>query len=119
MSIELQELDCNCSDCKYLSRKLSERQIHVDLHYREQKKSFDTKRIKMFLAGEKRLDKNENDKAKAIFKEARKLTFVFDESKCSLHFGRCGKFNKDVSFITNTLQIETQDCFVHRKSVNN
>lgn len=31
-------------------------------------------------------------------------------------YGKCNKLNKDVSFIANTCQIETQNCFEHRKS---
>lgn len=30
-------------------------------------------------------------------------------------YGDCLKFNRPVSFIPNTCQIETQICFVHRK----
>lgn len=33
-----------------------------------------------------------------------------------LQFGDCSKFNKAVSFIPNTCQLETQECFQHRKS---
>lgn len=32
-----------------------------------------------------------------------------------MNYGVCNKFNKQVSFIPNTCQIETQLCFVHRK----
>jgi hypothetical protein len=32
-----------------------------------------------------------------------------------LQFGDCSKFNKPVSFIPNVCQLETQDCFQHRK----
>lgn len=33
----------------------------------------------------------------------------------NLQFGKCSKFNKEVSFIPNTCQLETQKCFIHRK----
>lgn len=33
-----------------------------------------------------------------------------------LAFGDCAKFNKPVSFIPMTCQLETQQCFEHRKS---
>ena len=114
MSIELQKIDCNCSDCGYLERSLSGRQKHVDFHYKMQKNQFDSKRIKLLESGEDRLRKGENDKAKLIFKEARKMEFVFDEGGCSLHYGKCLKFDKPVSFVSNTCQIHTQKCFVHR-----
>jgi hypothetical protein len=32
-----------------------------------------------------------------------------------LNFGNCTKFNKSVTFIPNTCQLETQECFQHRK----
>lgn len=35
-----------------------------------------------------------------------------------LAFGNCIKFDKSVSFIPETCQIETQECFVHRRSLN-
>lgn len=33
----------------------------------------------------------------------------------NLNYGDCTKFNKPVSFIPNTCQLETQYCFKHRK----
>ncbi len=33
-----------------------------------------------------------------------------------LNFGKCVKLNKDVSFIPETCQLETQHCFEHRKA---
>lgn len=117
MSKELQNIDCNCSDCGYLERSLSKRQKHVDFHYRMQKSHFDSKRIKLIESGEERLRKGQTDKAKLIFKEARKLSFVFNEGECSLHYGKCLKFDKQVSFISNTCQLDTQDCFIHRSEL--
>ena len=32
-----------------------------------------------------------------------------------INYGRCSKFNKEVSFITNTCQLSTQGCFKHRR----
>ncbi len=32
-----------------------------------------------------------------------------------IHYGDCTKFNKAVSFMPNICQLETQDCFNHRK----
>jgi len=112
--IELQKIDCNCSDCGHLERSLSQRQRHVDFHYQMQKKYFDIKRLKLIESGEDRLRKGENDKARLIFKDVHKMNFVFDEGGCSLHYGKCLKFDKDVSFIANTLQLDTQECFKHR-----
>ncbi len=32
-----------------------------------------------------------------------------------IHYGRCDRFQISVSFIPNTCQLSTQQCFVHRK----
>jgi hypothetical protein len=32
-----------------------------------------------------------------------------------INYGDCTKLNKPVSFIPNNCQLETQDCFEHRK----
>lgn len=34
-----------------------------------------------------------------------------------LTYGYCNNFNKPISFIPNTCQIETQECFKHRKEI--
>ncbi len=36
-----------------------------------------------------------------------------------IHYGYCDKFKKPVSFIPNVCQVETQECFVHRKDLHN
>lgn len=114
MSKELQEIDYNCNDCKSLVRSIANRQRHVDFHYDLQKKEFNQKRIGLILKGEERLAKGEKDKAKLLFKQARKMTFVFDEGTCSLSYGRCEKLKKDVSFIANVSSPENFMCFEHR-----
>lgn len=38
--------------------------------------------------------------------------------KCApspINFGNCKKFDKEVSFIPATCQVDTQHCFIHRK----
>jgi len=47
---------------------------------------------------------------------AHKMKFQFDRSGL-LGYGNCNKLNKAVSFIPNTCQIETQHCFVHRRTI--
>ena len=46
-----------------------------------------------------------------LHKESYKNTGIMDR----LTFGDCIKFNKPVTFIPKTCQIETQKCFEHRK----
>ena len=35
------------------------------------------------------------------------------------NYGTCSKFNKPVAFIPNTCQLDTQECFKHRKNQTN
>lgn len=70
---QLQLIDCNCNDCKFMERDFSKLEEH--------KKSY---------AGTGLMD--------------------------NLNFGHCLKFNKAVTFSPNTCQLETQECFEHRRS---
>ena len=114
--IDRQLFDMNCNDCKHLKRSLVRRQEHVDFHYRMQKDSFDVKRIKLLKAGERRSARGEYDKAKLLFKEARKIKFIFSESSCSLSYGDCIVKQKQISFIPEIVMEENLNCFEHRKS---
>jgi hypothetical protein len=37
---------------------------------------------------------------------------------CPINYGHCSRFNKPITFIPVTCQIETQNCFIHRKDFN-
>jgi hypothetical protein len=75
MSIELQNIDCNCNNCKFMIR------------------DFETKKF---------WDNTETHK---------------DQVNAShrINYGNCSKLNKPVSFIPNTCQLETQQCFENRR----
>jgi hypothetical protein len=34
-----------------------------------------------------------------------------------IHYGNCSKLNKEVSFIPNSISLENQGCFKHRKEI--
>lgn len=72
--IELQKIDCNCNDCKFMVRDFEKLKKH---------------------------------------KESYKGTGLMDR----LAFGNCAKFDKDVSFIPETCQLNTQECFNHRRDL--
>jgi len=73
--IELQKLDCNCNDCKFMVRDFDKLKNH---------------------------------------KESYKGTGLMDR----LAYGKCSKFNKEVTFIPETMQLDTQECFEHRRNGN-
>ena len=52
----------------------------------------------------------------ALLTEAENMKFQFDRNEAKINYGKCEKLNKGVSFIPNILQLETQDCFKHRKN---
>lgn len=65
------------------------------------------------------IDCNCND-CKFMIRDTQKLKQHLDGYKGlgisdNLQFGTCTKFNKPVNFIPNVCQIETQNCFTHRK----
>ena len=114
-SYELKVLDSNCSDCLFMDRSIPKRQTSVDKHYVWQKNHFDMERMKVLTRAEYWQNEGDMAKAKLLLQEARKMVFQFNEGECALHYGMCHKYDKDVSFIPNTIQLDTQDCFVHRK----
>lgn len=69
----LQQVDCNCNDCKFMVRDIDKMKSFNHLHIGQEKASH----------------------------------------RCN--YGQCTRFNKEVSFLPNTCQIETQLCFKHRK----
>lgn len=82
---ELQKIDCNCNDCKFMLRD-----------------------IEKF----KKIKKQTIERQKKEHKGNKPFQF---KGGAMVGYGNCTKFNKEVSFIPNVCQIETQNCFEHRK----
>jgi hypothetical protein len=83
----IKDLDCNCNDCIFMTRDLERRKKSLAFHEQLQRESF-----------KKDLNK-----------------FQFDPKTVNIHYGHCSKLNKSVSFIPNTIQLDTQNCFKNRK----
>lgn len=94
MSYDLQNIDCNCNDCKFLIRDFDKYKESSKFHKSIQLNEFNRKK------------EREEIRANAQFQ--------FDKSGL-LQYGYCSKLLKSISFIPNTCQIETQSCFQHRK----
>lgn len=92
----LQKLDCNCNDCAFMVR------------------DFDT--FKKWEDWNRNLQLVEYAKAGKLLAAQGLIQkpFQFDK-KGLLNYGNCNKFNKPVSFIPATIQMDTQDCFKHRR----
>jgi hypothetical protein len=87
---------------------------HKDLELKE----FERLKEKAILDANNQIKESvtENDlkSAKGNLRVAEKMKFQFDKSKL-IQYGNCTLFKKQVSFIPYTCQIETQDCFKHRR----
>lgn len=70
---ELQKIDCNCNDCRFMARNLNKLERH-------------------------------------------KATYEGTGLMDRLAYGYCQRYNKPVTFIPETCQLETQHCFEHRRS---
>ena len=115
-SLELQCLDCNCNDCVFMIRDTDKFKKSLEDHKKWQYDHFLT--IKNKLIDKALFAKTKfNDLLKwnDLLVQADKLKFQFDKSECVVNYGTCANLNKNVSFIPNTLQLETQSCFKHRR----
>ena len=116
--IELQKIDCNCSDCIFMVRDLEKHKLSVELHHKWQLDYFNI--IKSNLekkAKEWRDVKGDLEKWDTLLTEAENIKFQFNRNEAMINYGFCSKLQKDVSFIPNTCQLDTQDCFKHRREI--
>jgi hypothetical protein len=119
--IELQKLDCNCNDCGFLVRDFHRYNQSVEQHRKWQQDYFNTIKNNLLAKAawwQNKINVNYNfEKGERVRKEANKLRFEFTKKGISINYGQCSKLNKDISFIPSILQLETQECFVHRKDL--
>ena len=107
MSIEQQLIDCNCNDCKHLLRDINKKKhqdkIHEGWHLADFKRELNQE---LFIALSMR--------DKVLLNKANNKKFQF--KKPNYGYGFCKKFDlKPIEFIPATCQLETQECFEHRK----
>lgn len=118
MSIELEILDANCNNCKFMVRDLERIKIGLATHFKWQFDEFFRTRLRLCnIEMKKKPNENPDPKAHKInMKRAGEMKFQFDSKQASIKYGDCVKFSKPVSFIPDTCQLHTQDCFEHRKT---
>lgn len=110
--IELQKIDCNCSDCKFMIRDLKEFKKWELWNRDIQEKAFEKRKQEALLEIQNCKDEKGRKTLEYYYK---KMKFQFDKSGL-IHYGNCSKFEKKVSFIPAICQIETQSCFEHRRN---
>ena len=110
----LQLIDCNCNDCGFMKRDIERFNKSLNDHHRWQLDYFNVIRDNLYAKSDYWVERGDLEKSEVIKKEADKMKFQFDKKEAAIHYGHCQKFDKGVSFIPVTCQIETQKCFKHR-----
>jgi len=110
--MELKELDCNCNDCKCLVRDSAKLNSSKEFHKKMQLEEYDRKRLKLEKQVDEAYRKNELEAGFSMEQMLRKMKFQFNSKDyCLINFGFCNKLSKEVNFIPNTCQVDTQTCF--------
>lgn len=127
-TIELQKIDCNCNDCKHLFRLLDKQNNLLAADKVSDEALFyivKDRKAKTIQTAINSLVKHQDiieDAERKIQKHKNKLKELLSEKygyqgrKSPNQYGVCCKFNKQITFLPNTLQLETQDCFEHRRT---
>lgn len=108
---QLQKIDCNCNDCKFMVRDLATYQKWYDYHFNLDLIEFENRKAKAIEDAKNIEDERGRE---SMLRIAHKMKHQFDKSKL-LQYGNCEKYGKSVSFIPATCQLETQQCFEHRR----
>lgn len=117
--IEFQKIDCNCNDCISMIRNFDRFKKSLSDHERWQLNHFNTIKAKKIERSRELINIGKIPEANNLIEDAHKMRFQFDKSSATIHYGDCNKLNKPVSFIPNTIQLDTQECFKHRKELLN
>ena len=113
--IELQKIDCNCNDCIFMERDVDKFKESLERHKKIQENYFNLHRGKLLKRAREWRIKGDLLKYNTVANEADKMKFQFDKKIVLINYGRCSKKNVDVTFIPNTCQPDTQECFSHRR----
>lgn len=115
MSYDLQLIDCNCNDCKFMQRDIEKYNQSQDLHKKWQLDEFNRNVMAKKQLALKARRENELLKYNNLLVEAEKMKFQFNRNESKINYGKCLKLGKDVSFLPGVCQLDTQECFKHRK----
>lgn len=110
--LELQKIDCNCNDCKFMERNFVKFEFWENWNKEIQLAAFEKKKEAACKAANECEDPVGK---KTLFHIYNKMRFLFDRSKL-IYYANCSKIDKEITFIPNICQLETQLCFEHRKN---
>lgn len=116
---ELQKIDCNCNDCLFMVRDSEKLNRSLEFHKQIQLDEFEREKQRLLdLSNYYQREENELEISEMLYQEQKKMRFQFDKKEIRITYGDCSKLNKPVSFIQGTCQIDTQNCFHHRRENN-
>ena len=120
MSYERQVIDCNCNDCIFMVRNTDKQKASIEFNIALQKSMFDRSVEKVRRAANLLKDrKNDLEAWDNLHTQADNMKFQPNKKAANIGFGKCIKFDKDVSFLPNTCRPDNQKCFKHRKDNDN
>jgi len=121
-----QKLDCNCNDCAFMVRDFDALENAKQVAEAGNLALFKKwQRRKMQQAWDVNNKQNQtpeqqeknHERCSDLIKEVKKRKFIYSHDSGIL-YGKCEKLNKQITFIPNVCQLETQECFLHRKDKN-
>jgi len=112
--IELQKIDCNCNDCKWMVRDVESYNVAIQEDKEQQLYFFNLKKDRLIASAKEKVKKDAK-RGELALKEATSMKFTYIPQKVNINYGACAVRESDITFIPNTFQLETQECFVHRK----
>ena len=113
-TIELQKIDCNCNDCVHLARNIARLNTVRAIDDDDQYYFWRAKKARAIWKARAKI-KKDKERGEIALAAAIALEYNYFVQRCAVNYGECNKFKKQVTFIPNTLQLETQNCFKHRR----
>ncbi len=113
--IELQKLDCNCNDCKFMKRDQVKFNESLTTHDAWQLWEWQNKRENLWKKADEKYKEQDFQNGFQLENEANTMVYQFNKKECTINFGICEKYNKPISFLPGILQFDTQECFKHRR----
>ena len=117
--VEAQNIDCNCNNCFFMVRDMEKFKASLEQHKKWQLTYFNTLKDNLLdKAAWWQNKKNLNydfEKGIRLRKEANKMRFQFNKKEVSINYGSCSKKDIAISWVPNTCQLDTQECFKNRR----
>jgi len=110
----MKDLDCNCNDCVFMIRDMDKFKSSLEFHKKVDFELFELRRNKLVESALDRRRKGDLVAYNQIHTSADKMKFQFNKKDYKINYGKCSKYDKEVRFIPNTLQLETQKCYTGR-----